>query len=502
MITDFPEPLSEASIESSKPVILIESDALRILKHELHRYCESEVTGRSFLISGHRGSGKTTVVLGCIQQLLKDSERRELGRRPLLIPLHGPNLLPGCAVAKGGNNKGQEQDSAKHGGVRTPGDDESVTRTVLEQITLGLYRAVVKEFTLAFRQRQWFMLEHPLRQKPTSRMRDYEQAELHAQLALELDECSGTMRLRDLWSRAGLLQRGVLFPFQLPYQGFRELVALTSVIQAYRRIAGEVTRKQIDSDKGKSEEKQSSSVETASKKQDLTTPLTALLTGGLVGTGAYAGTNEAISSVIAGIVAAFGSSVVLKRSTSRSRERSVSREDMFLPDLSASTLDRVLPVLIQRLREAGLIPIFLVDELDKVTSLSDRIVVMVHRLKTLVAENAFFCFLTDRRYFEEMRNRAVEIPYPVEYTYYTHQLFMVFRPNDLHRYLTQVLALSEGEEPKPQQSQDLALSDDLADYPLLPYILLHQSQMHPIDLRRALAALRGPDGGLILRPGA
>ena len=105
-ILDRAEPLTLASLDGESP-ILIRSDAMRLLEHELRRYCEQKVAGRSFLISGHRGAGKTTLIQGAFQQLSAESRQLEdrvlLSRdwmtgpaplRPLFVPLLGPNLLP------------------------------------------------------------------------------------------------------------------------------------------------------------------------------------------------------------------------------------------------------------------------------------------------------------------------------------------------------------------------------------------------------------------------
>jgi len=47
--------------------------------------------------------------------------------------------------------------------------------------------------------------------------------------------------------------------------------------------------------------------------------------------------------------------------------------------------------------------VLVVDELDKVRGLPDRLEAMIHFLKKLVAENVFTCFLTDRGYLEHLR---------------------------------------------------------------------------------------------------
>ena len=45
---------------------------------------------------------------------------------------------------------------------------------------------------------------------------------------------------------------------------------------------------------------------------------------------------------------------------------------------------------------------------------AENIIDVVRHLKKLVAEQAFFCFLTDRTYFEELVQRSRDEPYPVE----------------------------------------------------------------------------------------
>jgi hypothetical protein len=177
------------------------------------------------------------------------------------------------------------------------------------------------------------------------------------------------------------------------------------------------------------------------KRSELLKPLIALLTGGAVGAGLLAANPGGTPvAVFAGFVTALLASFAVKYSSSRAREEAMNRADLFIPDLSVATLDRVLPVLLNRIRRAGLAPVFVVDELDKV-DLTNRITEMVKRLKKLVAENAFFCFLTDLRYFEEMLGRTLDAPYPIEYTYFTNQLFIVFRHRDLHEYPTRYPSL-------------------------------------------------------------
>src|SRR5262245_54502026 len=71
--------------------IVIESDALQRLTREIERYGKRELAGRSILIAGHRGVGKTTLVRKAIEKVRESSDI--VGGRPLFVDLHGPDLL-------------------------------------------------------------------------------------------------------------------------------------------------------------------------------------------------------------------------------------------------------------------------------------------------------------------------------------------------------------------------------------------------------------------------
>jgi hypothetical protein len=373
--------------------------------------------------------------------------------------------------------------------------------TVLAQITLGLYRALAGEFTRTYAEKAFETTR--LAEKAgtvRARNRGRRQMELASQFELELDQYPGIARLHEYWRLSESLRSGVLFwkthdPRLNPGQGHRELVALASTCQAYQRICGKLSRK----DENSSGDKKTVDAKLAVRASgsELLKPITALLTGGAVGAGLLASKAiEAPAAVFVGLVTALLSSLVFQYSSSRSREQAINRADLFIPDLSVATLDRILPVLLNRIRRAGLAPVFVIDELDKV-DLTSRITEMVKRLKKLVAENAFFCFLTDRKYFEEMIGRTMDAPYPIEYTYFTNQLFIIFRHKDLHEYLDKVLEVPAVATPPsllagPKAADDSA--EDRSDRELLHYVLLHDSQMHSIDLRRQLVSIRNTSG--------
>ena len=525
-IVDVPDPFSSASRLSDRPPPLIESDAYRQVLQELRRYCRGELSGRSFLIAGHRGAGKTTLVSTVFEALLRDpaidprrtpweipsqqlaasdvaasefAGKRSL--RPLPVLLQGPTLLPNA----------QEDLPLAVDGTGDANRRLTEMENVLVQITLGLHRAVAREMVLAFR-------AHVSRYAPQALTPDM--TELAAQLQLELDDYTGRARLREMWRRSGALTFGVLYALRasrhvlydgmrvdprdidpllpFPDQGLRELLGVASVCEAYRRISGKISRK--DERKSGATRKAESSFAVDSKGKEIAGPLIALLAGSAVGAGALAAEARPAVAALTGVLTAIAGTMAAKWSVTRTQDRSASLEDLFIPDLSVATMDRILPVLLDRLRDAGLAPVFVIDELDKVEGLSERILDMVRRLKKLVAENACFCFLADRSYFEEMRCRTARAPYSVEHTYFTYQFFIAFRHTDVRKYLEQIL-VRPVDDPKADPVTANRTREERADYDVLPYILVHSAQMHPIDLQRQITAWRGPGGNMILEPG-
>lgn len=542
-----PEPYTEASWRGE--TIVIESAASRQLESELRRYCLREVDGRSFLIAGHRGAGKTTLVHHVVQKLVRESLAKNGMRRPLIVRLHGPNLLRRKATPDEANDKvagttaGKVKDASEAiaaavdpSSASSPGerrlaaatfmarrdrerDRESdphmqQVQTALHQITLSLYRALASEVTACYRDR---VDHHGI---PAARRADL--LERAAQLELELDQFPTPDRLRGFWAAAGALQSGVLFPrsaqefhaLDQPMhgnvrdQGLRELVALASACHAYGRISGTFEKAEL---------KQSINAATKSEVgieqagQNIISPLASIFTGGLAGAAIYTAPaqGQPFVATFSGILAALGAAAVFKYSASRSRERTASSDFTFLPDLSVATLDRALPVLVNRITAAGLVPVFVIDELDKVESLYDELEGVIRHVKNIVAERAFFCFLTDRSYYERVVSVSINDPYPKHYTYFTDRVFVSFQAPDMHRYLRSVLRVEPVAEPRQQPRAGdphaglppASASTDQDDLEVLPYVLLRRAGMHAIELRRQLAWLRGPQDLLRLAPG-
>lgn len=511
-IHEIPEPLTPAALDAARrgaPSSQASSDALRILAGALERYARGEVKGRSFLISGHRGSGKSTLVLSAVQEVLLRGGRPrspdERFRRPLLVPLQGPALLPSrpAAAEKTVHWSGTAPNDGADGGTArrdAPDGEDSELATVLQQITLGLYRALVREIADCYEDKISNAREDLALSLQLPRLADAaiaERVEFAAQLRLELDDAPEPERLRAFWKRADALSTGVLFGRPAgraeDNQGMRELVALAAAGQAYRKILGRVERKTRRDDSA--EEVRERKIELAASAKEIFRHLVALLTGGVVGVGLVqdGATGSYTLAGLAGLTAAWATSAAFSLSASASRRRRVDEEYTFIRDTDVATLQRELPILIERVENAGLAPVFVVDELDKVADLHRRMDAVIDHLKLFVAEKAFFCFLSDRDYFEYLRKKSLFEAYPKEHTYFTDRLFVVHQSGDLHDYLGHVLR-------RDDTGSGAVDAVDL-DRDVLPFIVLHRARMHPVDIRRELRKLRGRDGIVQLTPG-
>jgi Cdc6-like AAA superfamily ATPase len=106
-ILEFADPLSALALDAlatrrdarEEQSVSIRSDAMRVLVAELRRYCDLEVGGRSFLISGHRGAGKTTMIQHAFREVFLAAKARRLLLRPVYVQLHGPSLFPDFLAA-------------------------------------------------------------------------------------------------------------------------------------------------------------------------------------------------------------------------------------------------------------------------------------------------------------------------------------------------------------------------------------------------------------------
>lgn len=430
---------------SPLPTVLAECDASRLLQVELERYCDDRVRGRSILIAGYRGTGKTMMVDHALMQIInRTREGAEPRMRPLPVMLLAPSLLPnpraiGPVAAPpppaGSSPIAVNVQMNPLPAPRPPSEPpegEKLRRALLEAVVLGLHAALSREVVRCVR----------LATEGSADGMQSTAGELAAQLEIELTEGPLPSRLREFWKLAGALQFGLLFPHRFRAgSGMRELAAVTGVGYAYQRVSGEL--------KERNEEKAVTTLQRESgtgwdlKLVEAFKPFVAVASGAVVAAGASAG-GAREDSLVMGLAAALfaGAFFRITRTSALRRERQIDRT--FLPDTRAETLDRVLPSLIQRLKSAGLAPVFIVDELDKVDDLWMRITPLLDHFKKLFAEGAFTCLIVNRDFSEGLRILQAVDPYGRQSSYFSHRLFVSYEPAALHDYLDDILEVEHG----------------------------------------------------------
>jgi hypothetical protein len=563
----------------------MESEAYRVLKASLSRYAAGELSGRSFLISGHRGAGKTTLVARVVQDCNEtafddcgdlarygdDEKLRERGlRRLLLVRLHGPSLVATPAAAqkksdeeptnKVSENEGRPpsakpiaaaaQSSAADKGApeseeaqisrqgqalrrmaiaslqalaakpepAAQSDDaqERLAQSALKQITIALYRAMADEFAVcfAYQSAPTGAAANPASAAAVSKSATFSSPgtaerlyELAGQFRLDLDQGIEPGALREYWDQVGCLRRGVLWPRQisefaekagLPDQGMRELQALATAAQAFQVCSGAIEHKRTIKDANAREQ-------TFEAKFGIDLPgalnrAIGLMIGGLVGYGA-AGALGAAGGI--GTVAAAGG----LWSARRSRKREENLDYTFIRDFTLQTLERDLPLVIERVRAAGLAPVFVVDELDKIEDPKEIIPQLIDRLKHLTTDYAFFCFLSGREYYQYVEERIQDQAYPPEHSYFSERLFVVYTTDELAVFLGKIIVVSEPTKPpRPPRlfallswlsTDKLAKTYDDTAKAMLVRIILHRSKLNTIDVMRELERWFSPGGELL-----
>ena len=321
-------------------------------------------------------------------------------------------------------------------------------------------------------------------------------------MALELDGGPDAAALRRRYEQLTSLHDGLFWPRKVASdlrwhdQGLREIVALATAAQVFRVCSGAVKYQQGE-ERGASEERQLASA--TEVPADSKGAVGAADTKGAVGAGvggiggalagwaAYADGQSVLLSLLVGLAAAVLAAFAVTFSFKRSARSEATIKHIFVRDTSVASLDRDLPLVIERIRDAGLAPVFVIDELDKVHEAGQAIGALISRTKHIVADNSFFCFLADRAYFDHLEERLVRRAYPVEYTYFSHRLLIHADSEPLRDLLLELITLQSGTSPSA------GADDVIAQYAIGAYVA-HRAQHHIFDVQRELASLVDEDG--------
>jgi hypothetical protein len=456
-------------------------ESLEQLEREIGRYCRGEIQGCSLLIAGHRGSGKTTLTHIAIQ----NAERRwKAGKAlrflPLFVPLHGPDFV-------------------------VDGSADRQINGALSEIVNGLLRAVSERIARC-------SIGHTA-QEPWN-------LEIATQLRVELDHSPDLATLREYWERLGALETGLLHGYGGTQrdggQGFRELLAVHTCVDACRVLAEPVGKREpatppftMTTDSG--EFWQSNWKHIAPAVRSLG-PFVSIAAGILV-----AWTLRDIMQPYRLVPLGLGLFTTVACSWFLRHYGADTKERTLFSEPTRAQLDRVLPLLVSRIIDAGMAPIFVVDELDKVSRLPDKLEVLLTHLKHFVSDRAFFCFLADRTYYESLALKIEGSPYPVQSTFFSTRILMQYAPEDLRTYL-KILLDTGGEQQPDCQSAQVSPSPEVKvtepkgpgpkapapktsepkspeqDRELIIYVLLQLSRLHIGELHRLLSEHTDRDG--------
>jgi hypothetical protein len=553
-LKDFAEPASPRALEGGVTECAT-CDAYHLLSRELERYSRGELAGRSLLVAGNRGSGKSTIVRHAIDQIRRKAVTRgtrpKPQRRLLPVLLNGPDLLDSIPASSNGTNRGAH-------------DQSDFLESALTLIARNLHHALIGEFSECYSRRVEAQKNVPL--------------EMAAQLNIELEHGAEVALLRRYWGDAGCLDSGVLFkdaetsspasksePPATQKNDSGDAVDATKPASPASQPASPTAQKDDSGDHSKAAEPASPAAQghasgilvqaaepgspasppspPAAQKNDsgilleaaapawkdqgarellllatageaygivcekpaapqdpagtvkhVLPALAALPTGtlrlhGLIGlvpaaivAGIMLSTGQSIhSAALGGAITGLAIFAVSGLLTMFSQAHRI------IPEVSTANLDRLLDLLVERAGEAGLAPVFIVDELDKVEDLSARLDGLFKRCKHFVSDKTFFCFLSERVFGERISTLLSGWQYPKEATYFGEETFLRYTTDDLIKYLTQIF--------KP-----LKLEEDRDDFYFLCAVLLHESQMHIGILRQRLRSMVDQDGALREEP--
>lgn len=544
---------------------LMRSDETGRMIVELQRYCRGERDGVSILVAGQRGAGKTTLVKLALQQVMEKNE----GLIPLPIFLHGPTIIDPEASTSPPNGRhfaqGEQSTPAANGSTSANGpasanvptaetdptsanvaDSKWSKELALPQIITVLYRDVSRVIY-----RAWF---NALQESPFGRRAERELLELRTQLDLSLDSAPDAVTLRKIWARAGFLQRGVT-PFLTPMQGngvvaprtrrlqpppiaghredqgLREILALVSCADAYRVVLGDTKERQerATSDKLTQQSKtlplpslpphaaaQKSGGEESKRKsaaEKLAPTALAATTGGLallsdsihnVGFGRLA------LAVAVGAVVWLVTWLATSYGTQRQSRQEMRRDRTTDIKWDTARIERDFPKLLKRVKDAGFAPIFVLDELDKMSNATKKLEDFLLLSKHTVTDDAAFLFLTNRNYYETLitnERRTVEdllgddkrprrsngkpsrpnsgnSSNLTAKTFFTYRIFVRYNPEDFRKFL--LASISDLDWPDDKGEIDSQYQMNRLGLLAWGTILIYRSRMLPFDFDRQL----------------
>lgn len=516
-------PLTQMARDQKSPPKYAETKESDALLKVLQRYWKQEINGYTTLVSGHRGAGKTTLVYMILDQARRSrrnwgeenykwvnenilpGKRKDLLYDRELLPVYvdAPSLFGPLGKKprkkKAPIDQGASPDKTKNADIN--GDDETPVELFLKNLMAAFYRDLTGHVTS--------------RAIKSDVIQD---RELANHLSIDMDRAPDADLLRDYWRRFDGLRYGLFFNHsdaRPKDQPFRELSAICTAAQAYQKVIGDLEDKRSRKDNRKHEQASTPPVQplevhigngkekkeqSASVSRLLTAGFFGFLSGGTVLVSELSAVEPSFYFTVAGttLLAAsigYGLSSMFSK-TSRERQDGVQKDLSLHTDLGS--LSRDLPALLQRTRLAGLYPVFVIDEMDKLENVREDINNVISHIKRLLADNGVFIFLCDRAYFEYLEVSDMEGKHLPEATFFQHRLFIAYRPVEIFNQLLEVFARHY---PGSSNEDILGKNDDPFHLELLTAILItmRRGRMHQSEMSRELYKLPDKRGLIDLR---
>jgi hypothetical protein len=376
--------------------------------------------------------GKTTLTKLVVQRLIA----YDTGLIPLPLILHGPTLLRPDAEAEPPAHAARPQTQAE---ISRAEELRKVRlkQWVLRALIAALYRHVCTHIIEAWENAVSGTPppQSRRRQKIARLPKDVQQ--LRAHLALTLDEAPNVATLRKIWRRAGFLRYGVVPQLYLcrkqraqswpDDQGVREIMAVAACAHSYLTIIGApeetvsnlaistATTRAAEKEAPKAGAEQQKSAEDESKRdaakeqvKRIAPPALATLATTAIGT--YQGPQGWPWALGAGLFVYILGLISSRFTMRRDQFAELRRRLVVTVDWSERRLERELPALLRRVKDAGFAPIFVLDELDKLEEEEKTLHDFLDFTKHIVRDHAAFLFLSHRDYFERLMPRPQDIP--------------------------------------------------------------------------------------------
>lgn len=339
---------------------LVQDSGLERIEVFLQSFLAGEIRGRLVAVGSAKGTGKSSLLNGLMARISEADPAKKAGLKLLMVPVHGPSLFE----ASGGFLE-------KVASV-PPKEPTPLSMGMMRGLVQALHFAVVRETTARI----------------SARTGGAEWAEV-----LGVDMLRGESdltRIRAVWDGVGALPEGLFAPGA--ERGWREITTMWNLGRAYMVTSGVATARRQAAREWS--ELNKSKVDVTLPWDRVLGPALSLAAGGALGAELFP--SSPIGTALVALTSAVAGSWAFSRETTRTE--TVQRSAEFIEDLDVPALARWMPVLLRQLKDIGLYPVFVVDEVRVAewAPVGDELLNQLDVCRGFVNLGAFMCLLFDR----------------------------------------------------------------------------------------------------------